>query len=127
MSDGKMSDMIKASLDGIKEFTDVDTVFGKAITTQSGVTIIPVSKVNVGFASGGVDYGSKRALTPQNFGGGSGTGVSITPVAFLTVNKEAEINLIEIGHKESSALDRALNLIEASPDLIERIKNKFSD
>ena len=121
-----MSDMIRASLDGIKEFADVVTVFGKAITTGNGVTIIPVSKVNIGYAGGGLDYGTKRALAPQSFGGGSGTGISITPVAFLTVNSSAEINLIEIAPKELSAFDRALNLIESSPELIEKIKSKFS-
>ena len=118
--------MIKASLDGIKDFTDVDTVFGKAITTPSGVTIIPVSKVSVGFATGGVDFYEKRPLSPANFGGGSGTGVSISPVAFLTVGKNAEINLIPIGKSDSgNIVDRACDLIENSPSIIEKIKNVF--
>ena len=125
MSENKMSDMIKASLDGIKEFTDVDTVFGKAITTPSGVTVIPVSKVTVGFATGGLDFQSRKPISPTNFGGGSGTGVSITPVAFLTVGKEAEISLIKITQEDTS-VDRACDLIEKSPIIIEKIKNTFS-
>lgn len=125
MSENKMSDMIRASLDGIKEFTDVDTVFGKAITTPSGVTVIPVSKVTVGFATGGLDFQSRRTVSPTNFGGGSGTGVAITPVAFLTVGKEAEINLIQIGG-EATSVDKACELIEKSPVIIEKIKNTFS-
>ena len=127
MAENKMSDMIRASLDGIKDFTDVDTVFGKAITTPSGVTVIPVSKISVGFATGGLDIPTKRTLSHTNFGGGSGTGVSITPVAFLTVGKNAEINLIPIGNPESTAIDRACDLIENSPTIIEKIKNTFSD
>lgn len=126
MSDNKMSDMIRASLDGIKEFTDVDTVFGKAITTPSGVTVIPVSKVSVGFATGGLDFQSKKPISPTNFGGGSGTGVSITPVAFLTVGRDAEISLIQIG-SEASSVDRACDLIEKSPIIIEKIKSTFTD
>ena len=120
-----MSEMIKASLDGIKDFTDVDTVFGKAITTPSGVTIIPVSKVSVGFATGGVDFYEKRPLSPANFGGGSGTGVSITPVAFLTVGSNAEINLIRIGADEQSPTDKVFSIIENSPKIIEKIKDTF--
>ena len=126
MSDNKMSEMIRTSLDGIKEFTEVDTVFGKAITTPSGVTVIPVSKFSVGFATGGLDFQSKRPISPTNFGGGSGTGVSVTPVAFLTVGANSEINLIQIGSTESSGVDRACDLIEKSPEIIEKIKNTFS-
>ncbi len=125
MSENKMSDIIRASLDGIKDFADVDTVFGKAITTPSGVTIIPVSKISIGFATGGVDFPAKRPISPQNFGGGSGSGVSITPVAFLTVNANSEINLISIGESSSSSIERACELIENSPNIIERIKNIF--
>jgi sporulation protein YtfJ len=121
-----MTDIIKASLDGIKDFADVDTVFGKAITTPSGVTVIPVSKVSLGFASGGLDFGTKKIATPQSFGGGSGTGVSITPVAFLAVSPTADINLIQITEKSPTSLDRTLQLIESSPEIIEKIKNTFS-
>lgn len=121
-----MSDMIRASLDGIKEFTDVDTVFGKAITTPGGVTVIPVSKVSLGFATGGLDFQSKRPISPTNFGGGSGTGVSITPVAFLTVGADSSVNLIQISGGEASSVDRACDLIEKSPAIIEKIKNTFS-
>ena len=126
MAENKMSDMIRASLDGIKDFTDVDTVFGKAITTPNGVTVIPVSKISVGFATGGLDIPTKRTISHNNFGGGSGTGVSITPVAFLTVGKNAEINLIQIGSTDSSPIDRACELIESSPAIIEKIKKTFT-
>lgn len=126
MAESKMSDMIRASLDGIKDFADVDTVFGKAITTPAGVTVIPVSKVSVGFATGGLDIPGKRTIGHNNFGGGSGSGVSITPVAFLTVGKNAEINLIQIGNSEVSVIDRACDLIENSPAIIEKIKKTFS-
>ncbi len=120
-----MSDIIRASLDGIKDFTEVDTIFGKAVTTPNGVTVIPVSKVSVGFATGGLDFQSKKPISPTNFGGGSGTGVSITPVAFLTVGANAEISLIQI-NGESSSMERACDLIEKSPAIIEKIKNTFS-
>ncbi len=126
MAENKMSEMIRASLDGIKEFADVDTVFGKAIKTDNGVTVIPVSKITVGFATGGLDFQTKRPISPTNFGGGSGTGVSITPVAFLTVSASAGISLIPIVAGELTSVDRVCDLIERSPTLLEKIKSTFS-
>lgn len=120
-----MNDIIKSSLDGVRSFVDMDTVIGNAITTPSGVTVIPVSKVSLGFAGGGLDYGGKKITSAQNFGGGSGTGIAITPVAFLTVNKDAEINLIQIS-SHSGDIDRIADLVEASPTIIEKIKNALS-
>lgn len=127
MSEAKMSEIIRASLEGVKDFTGVDTIFGNAVTTPGGVTIIPVSKVSLGFAGGGIDISSKKFVSPQNFGGGSGTGVSITPVAFLTVSKDASINLIEIGSQKTNSLEHTLQLIESSPTIIKKIKDVFSD
>ena len=121
MSENKMSELIRATLDGIKDFAGVETLFGKAITTPGGVTVIPVSRVSVGFATGGLDYQSKRVVSPTNFGGGSGTGVSVTPVAFLTVSNNAEINLVKIGQPDGDVLSKTLDLIEASPTIIEKI------
>lgn len=125
MAENKMSDIIRASLDGVKSFTDMDTVIGRAINTPSGVTVIPISKVSVGFAGGGLDYGGKKITAAQNFGGGSGTGVSITPVAFLTVGQNAEINLIPLS-PPSTDIERITSLIEQSPEIIQKIKNALS-
>ena len=122
MADNKMSDIIKASLDGVKSFTDMDTVVGRVINTPAGVTVIPISKVSVGFAGGGLDYGGKKLTSAQNFGGGSGTGVSITPIAFLTVNRDSQVNLIPLANTASD-IDRVAELIERSPEIIEKIKN----
>ena len=122
-----MNDIIRSSLSGIKEFTDVDTVFGKAVTTASGVTVIPVSKVSVGFAGGGLDFSpEKKMLNPQNFGGATGTGVSVTPIAFLTVSPTSEINLIEIGSSSTeNSIERVVDLIENSPTILSKLKNAF--
>jgi sporulation protein YtfJ len=123
MSD--MSEIIKASLDGIKNFADTETVIGNVITTPSGVTVIPISKLTVGFAGGGIDYGQKKLSHMQNFGGGSGTGISITPIAFLTVANDSSVNLISIDDGQATA-DRFFSLVERSPEIIERIKDILS-
>ena len=125
MSENKMNDIIKASLDGIKGFTDLETSIGKAITTPNGVTVIPVSKVTMGIATGGVDLGDRKQNQTQNFGGGGGSGLSIIPVAFLTIGRDAEINLIQI-NQASSEIEKITNLIEKSPQIIEKIKEVLS-
>lgn len=123
MSD--MGEIIKESLEGIKGFADSETVIGKAINTANGVTIIPISKLTVGFLGGGVDYGQRKISQFQNFGGGSGTGISITPIGFLTVKNDSTVELISLNQEKAGA-DRFLSLIERSPDIIGKIKNTMS-
>ena len=125
MSETKMSDIIRASLDGIRDLTDMETAIGDAITTPNGVTVIPVSKVTMGIATGGIDYATKKLTTPQNFGGGGGTGMSITPIAFLTVSPNAEVGLIPISSQDSE-IDKISKLIEHSPEIIAKIKGMLS-
>ena len=123
MSENRISDIIKASLDGVRSFTDMDTTIGNAINTPSGVTVIPVSKISVGFAGGGLDIGGKKLGASPNYGTGTGSGVSVTPIAFLTIGKNAEINLISIDQKVNTSVDRVTSLIEQSPDIIRKIKD----
>jgi sporulation protein YtfJ len=123
MSD--MSEIIKESLDGIKVFADPKKIIGDVIQTPSGVTIIPISKLTVGFAGGGADFGQKKLSHTQNFGCASGTGVSVTPIAFLTVTPDSTVNLITV-NDEKTASDRFITMIERSPEIIERIKNVMS-
>ncbi len=125
MSENKLSDVIKTSLDGIRDFTEMNTVVGNAINTPSGATVIPVSKVNIGFVNGGVDFGQKKMTAPQNYGCGGGTGMSITPVAFLVVGKNAEVSLVNLSDDDNS-LGKTLSLIEHAPEIIEKIKNTLS-
>ena len=120
-----MSDIIRASLDGIKAFTDNDTVLGNAVTTPQGVTVIPISRVTVGIATGGIDYAEKRFSAQQNFGGGGGTGLSITPLAFITVGSDSHVELIHLNEKNDDVF-RITSLIERSPEIIEKIKSAFS-
>ena len=125
MSENKMSEIIRASIEGMRDFTSSGVSVGDAIVTIAGVTVIPVSKISVGFATGGIDYGPKKMLAEKNFGGGGGTGISITPIAFLTISKIADINLIPVGGGDTG-LEKLISLIEHSPDLIEKIKNSLT-
>ena len=125
MSESKMSEIIKASMEGIKSFTDTNTIIGNAINTPSGVTVIPISRVSMAIATGGVDYSSKKLSLPANFGGGGGSGISITPIASLTVSPDREVNLINVDGGGSD-VEKITGLIERSPDIIEKIKGALS-
>lgn len=124
MSD--MSEIIKTTLEGIDSFTDVNSVVGSVIKTPEGMTVIPISKITVGFLGGGADYGQKKLSQQQSFGGGSGAGISISPVAFLTVSPDSSVNLIPLNSESKAGVDRITNLIERSPEIIERIKQFLS-
>ena len=129
----RIGDITKTSLDSIRAMLDPNTVVGDPIETTAGTTIIPISKVSVGYASGGIDYADKKNVSnkPNNFGGGGGTGVSVTPVAFLVVNKEGEVSVLNVSTSASStapadAVSQVVGFLERSPDLLERIKGVFS-
>ena len=114
MSEHPIEGLISASLEKIKEMVDVQTIIGDPITTPDGTTIIPVSKVSFGFASGGSDISSKSAK--DLFGGGSGAGVTISPIAFIVIsNGEVKLLQMSVNAKSSNAV---LNMV---PDVIDKI------
>lgn len=130
-NENKLQDIIRTSLESIRTMVDADTVIGKPIDTKSGTTIIPISKVSVGFASGGVDYTGKNeaanAAKMQNFGGGGGTGISVSPVGFLVVSTSGDVELINIGVSQASdPIDQIAAIIERSPEIFGKIKAVFS-
>lgn len=122
MAQTQMSELIRASLDGVRSFTGADTFIGEPIEAR-GVTVIPVSRVSIAFATGGVDYGAKKIIAPQSFGGGGGTGVTITPIAFLTVHEDARVELIPIEERGvDAAVGKVASLVEKAPELLQKIK-----
>lgn len=119
MSDHPINSLMDTTMKKIKEMIDVNTIIGDPITTPDGTTIIPVSKVSYGFASGGSDLPTKRE-NKDCFGGGSGAGVTINPVAFLSVSK-GNVKLIPI-EKYDSAVDRIVGMV---PDLFDKVTDMF--
>lgn len=128
-SENKIPEIIKASLDNVRSLVDANTIIGDPIVTQTGTTIIPISKVSVGIATGGVDYNSKKEnqQKPQNFGGGGGTGLTVSPVGFLIVDTNGDVEFLNVGQKgKPDPVDQIADLVERTPDIIEKIKNIFS-
>ena len=102
----------------IKEMVDVNTIIGNPIVAADGTTVIPVSKVSFGFGAGGSEFASKHAASgsPLAFGGGSGAGVSVTPVAFLVVSN-GNVRTVQLVEKVS-AVD---NVIASLPELVDKV------
>lgn len=131
-NNSKLGDMTKSSLDSIKTMLDANTIIGDPISTPSGTTIIPISKITVGYASGGLDYAKKDAHANShnnNFGGGGGTGITVTPVAFLIVAADGNVNILNVNAPVSTGntdtVSSVVGFLERSPELIERIKSVF--
>ena len=127
-ADNKIPDIIQASLENIKSMVDANTVIGKPITTPSGTTILPVSKVSVGIATGGIDFNSKKETkdNEKNFGGGGGTGLSVQPVGFLVISPTGSVDMINVGMEhETGILTQIAGFIERSPEIFEKLKAYF--
>lgn len=116
MSENQLNGFLGVTMDKIKEMVDVNTVIGDPIPTQDGTTVIPISRVSYGFASGGTDLPSKVQPNKGLFAGGSGAGITITPIAFLAV-KNGSVRILQI-EPYFSPVDRALEKI---PDVMDKL------
>lgn len=129
MNQHPIEGLMTTAMNSIQDMIDVDTIIGAPIQTANNVVIIPISKVSFGFAAGGsefkgetIDEYSKKDKEEDiqyrlPFGGGSGAGVSINPIAFLVV-QEDKVRLLPVTH--DSTIDKLLDYV---PDLLEKANN----
>ncbi|MCI8411696.1 MAG: sporulation protein YtfJ [Clostridia bacterium] len=132
MSEHPIEGLMITAMNSIKDMVDVNTIIGEPIETSNNIVIIPISKVSFGFASGGsefkgetIDEYTKRDKEEQvqyrlPFGGGSGAGVTINPIAFLVIQSN-NVKLMPVNH--TSSLDK---LLDYMPDLIEKTNNMMN-
>ena len=115
----KLPNMLERTIQKIKEMVDVNSVIGAPITTPDGVTIIPVSKVSVGFGGGGSDFTTKSSRPGEEnpFGGGAGGGVKVTPICFLIV-KDGAVRMMPVAEPANTTADR---IVEMVPDTLDKI------
>ena len=113
-----INNFLGVSMEKIKQMVDVNTVVGDPITLADGITLIPVSRMSYGFAAGGSDLPNKSDR--DIFGGGTGAGVNVTPVAFLVI-KNGEVKMLPVNSKPDS-LDRAVSMI---PDAVDKVVGLF--
>jgi len=110
-----VSELMETTMEKIRAMVDSNSIVGQPITTPDGVTLIPVSRLSFGFGSGGGDYG--KGPSKDNFAGGSGAGVDISPVAFIVI-KDGYTRVLPVGAPPSGAIDR---IIDMAPDIVDKI------
>ena len=120
MSEHPIQGLMSTTMQKIREMVDVNTIIGEPILSPDGTVIIPVSKVSFGFASGGSDIPSKQ---PKDiFGGASGAGVSIQPLAFLVVY-QGNVKLLQM----TSSDNTANNVVNMVPEVLDKISELFKN
>lgn len=124
-NENKFDTMFKTSFENIKSMLDSNTVVGTPIETAVGTTIVPISKLSVGFATGGIDTGAAPQKS-NKFGGGGGSGMSVTPVGFLVIGKDGKCDFVSVESKGAiDPVEQACDLLDRSPEIIQKIKNIF--
>lgn len=119
MENHPIENLMRSTMENIRDMIDVNTIIGEAVETGEGSVIIPISKVSFGFASGGSEFypkGDRESLSKYPFGGGCGAGVSVKPVAFLVI-KNDNIRLLSVDHENT--YDR---LVDSIPQILEMFK-----
>ena len=116
MAEHPIQGLMNVTMDKIRQMADSNTIIGKPIKTDDGTTILPVSRISFGFASAGTDFDGKNTANKDLFGGGSGAGVNIQPVAFLVV-KDGCVRTIQLSDG-SNTIDRALTML---PELVDKV------
>lgn len=118
----KIDDLIEGTAERLTRLVDVDTIIGKPVFSTSGTQIIPLTKVTMGYLSGGGEYAEAKALKEDEtapFAGGAGTVVTMKPVGFL-IDDGMTCRLVQLG---DGPLDR---VIEKAGELIEQISKKYA-
>lgn len=125
----EVENLMRSTMENLRDMIDVNTIIGNAVETADGTCIIPISKVTFGFASGGSEFGNSttheaselKRLEKFPFGGGSGAGVSVKPIAFLVVKNDS-VKLLPVDY--DTTVDR---IVDSIPQALEMIKGFFKD
>lgn len=113
--------ILETTIEKVKDLVNVSTIIGEPMKVDGGVTIIPVSKVTYGFASGGSDFPSKS--NQDIFGGGGGAGVTIMPIAFLVIDAYGNVDIKHITAFDNAA-ERIVGLVPEMFDKVSNVVNK---
>lgn len=127
-NESSIKQMIHNSMQQIREIMDADTVTGQPIKLDNGVTIIPFSKVSLGFASGGLDLPAKQEKMRKNFGGAGGTGVTVNPIGFLVTYPDGKVEMLPVtGPEEVGSLEQIAEILNRAPEVVGKLKELFDD
>ena len=125
MGEHPINNLMGTVMENIKGMIDVNTIIGDPVETSNGTMIIPISKVGFGFAAGGSDIPTSQGGENKPFGGGSGAGVSISPIGFLVVTQD-QIKLIPVS-SNNTPLDKLVDYIPVAFDKVNSLIKKKSE
>ena len=114
-----IGELMQSTMDNVRSMLKVDTVVGDPIVTPDGITLIPISRISVGFGGGGVEFASQKVGQERPYGGGNATGVKIEPIGFLVI-KEGVIRMISVTPPANNTVDRLIDLV---PQVMDRVDN----
>jgi uncharacterized spore protein YtfJ len=120
-----IKEIINNAMKDVRSAMDTNTVFGEPIRLDNGITVVPISKVSMGFASGGLDLPA-NANGSKSFGAGGGTGVTVAPIGFLTSYPDGRIEVIPVTPTEMGPVEQIADVIERAPEIIGRIRSIFA-
>ena len=117
MDNNPIGTLMQNTMESVKNILKVDTVVGDPIYTPDGITLVPISRISVGFGGGGVEFSGKKPGDERPYGGGNATGVKIDPIGFLVI-KEGVVRMINVTPPASNTVDRIIDLV---PQVIDRV------
>ena len=114
-----IGELMQSTMENVRSMMKMDTVVGDPIITPDGITLIPISRISVGFGGGGVEFSSEKVGQQRPYGGGNATGVKIDPIGFLVI-KEGVVRMISVAPPASNTVDRILDLV---PQVMDKVDN----
>lgn len=117
MDHNPIGELMQTTMENVKNILKVDTVVGDPIYTPDGITLVPISKISVGFGGGGVEFNTKNCGDKKPYGGGNATGVKIDPIGFLVI-KDGCVRMVNVTPPASNTVDRIIDLV---PQVMDRV------
>ena len=117
MDKNPIGELMQNTMENVKNILKVDTVVGDPIYTPDGITLVPISRISVGFGGGGVEFTAKKEGEARPYGGGNATGVKIEPIGFLII-KDGTVRMVNVTPPANTTVDRIIDLV---PQVMDRV------
>ncbi len=117
MDKNPIGELMQNTMENVRSILKVDTVVGDPIYTPDGITLVPISKISVGFGGGGVEFNTKKVGEVRPYGGGNATGVKVDPIGFLVI-KDGTVRMVNVTPPASNTVDRIIDLV---PQVMDRV------
>ena len=126
MDKNPIGELMQNTMENVRNILKVDTVVGDPIYTPDGITLVPISKISVGFGGGGVEFNNKKVGENRPYGGGNATGVKIDPIGFLVI-KDGTVRMVNVTPPASNTVDRIIELVPQVMDRVDAFIDKQNE